>query len=389
MIKGHWKNFEPVNIYFGRDCRGLLGKEVFKKKVLIVCSPRGRKKVESDTLLYSIISNAKEIIWMDDVESNPDLDKLQVWINDLSLSKIDCIIGFGGGSAIDSAKAFSLALSPLIPKSSLQDLILNSSDINIKSGIPLYAVPTTSGSGSEVTSYSTIWDYSERRKLSLTTPAIYPYASYIDPSLTDSLPYDFTLNTGLDAINQAAESIWNKNMTPISEIYAQKALQIGVDTLPSLLKALDNKLLRDKMSEASLFAGMAISCTRTSLCHSISYPITAHLGVPHGLACAFTMSAVLRHNLVADDGRFKRLAKILVHNCKGNSEELINFFEEFCSTLDISGRVRNIVKSLDSLFKLENEMLQKGRADNSLVDAKNYQVKEILKNSWNKYNSSI
>jgi len=92
----------------------------------------------------------------------------------------------------------------------------------------------------------------------------------------------------------------------------------------------------------------------------------------------------LRHNLVADDGRFKRLAKILVHNYKGNSEELINFFEEFCSTIDISGRVRNIVKSLDSLFMLENEMLQKGRADNSLVDAKSYQVKEILKNSWNK-----
>lgn len=383
MFNDDLENFKPVNIHFGRGCRSLLGEEVFKKNVLIVCSPRGRKKIEADTLLNNIINNAKNIIWIDNVEPNPDLSKLQNSINSLSFLNIDCIIGFGGGSAIDSAKVFSIALSPLIQTSSLKDLINKSSDINIKSGITLYAVPTTSGTGSEVTSYSTIWDYSEHRKLSLTNPAIYPYAAYVDPSLTDSLPYDFTLNTGLDAINQAAESIWNKNMSPISEFYAHRALQIGTATLPSLLKDLENKILRDKMSEASLFAGMAISHTRTSLCHSISYPITAHLGVPHGLACAFTMSAVLCHNLEADDGRFKRLARTLIPNSQGDYEELIDFFENFCGNLNISVRVKNIVSSLESILKLENKMLQKDRADNSLLIPQSYEVKEILKKSWN------
>jgi alcohol dehydrogenase len=320
---------------------------------------------------------------MNDIEPNPDLSKLQDFINDLLFEKIDCIIGFGGGSAIDSAKAFSLALSPFINKSSLKDLIYDNSDISIKSGLPLYAVPTTSGTGAEVTSFATIWDHREHRKLSLTTPAIYPHSAYVDPALTDSLPYDFTLNAGLDAINQAAESIWNKNMSPMSEIYAHRSLKISTNVLPSLLKELQNDKLRDKMSEASLFAGLAISHTRTSLCHSISYPITAHLDVPHGLACAFTMSAVLRHNLVADDGRFKRLIENLVPNSNGDSKELIKFFEELCGELNVSDRVKDKVISLELLMNLEHEMIQKDRADNSLVSVQGNEIKEILKSSWN------
>jgi alcohol dehydrogenase len=150
-----------------------------------------------------------------------------------------------------------------------------------------------------------------------------------------------------------------------------------------LLKELQNDKLRDKMSEASLFAGLAISHTRTSLCHSISYPITAHLDVPHGLACAFTMSAVLRHNLVADDGRFKRLIENLVPNGNGDSKELIKFFEELCGELNVSDRVKDKVISLELLMNLEHEMIQKDRADNSLVSVQGNEIKEILKSSWN------
>ena len=142
-------------------------------------------------------------------------------------------------------------------------------------------------------------------------PAVYPHTALVDSELSDNVPYEITLNTGLDAINQAAESIWNRNMTPMSEMLAHKALEKGMVALQGLQNDLKNPNLRDTMAEVSLIAGLAISQTRTSLCHAISYPLTAHFGIPHGLACAFTMPAVLRHNLTADDGRFQRLAKVL------------------------------------------------------------------------------
>lgn len=382
MSMKKWLHYNPVRIHFGRGCRASLAEVLAEQRALIVCSPRGRQQLELDVVLGHAIHSAKSIIWVDAVETNPDLDRLQELTNDLQSAHLDCVVAFGGGSAIDSAKAFALALSPTARNQSLRELVDAAASLAVGTSLPLYAVPTTSGTGSEVTPYATVWDHGERRKLSLSGPAVYPHSAFVDSELSATVPYNSTLNTGLDAINQAAESIWNRNMTPMSEMLAHRALQKGMSALPTLLHDLENPNLRDTMAEVSLLAGLAISETRTSLCHAISYPLTAHFGVPHGLACAFTMPAVLRLNLSADDGRFKRLAKVLGLDKAESSQELLHLFNRFNQQLQVAKQVREIVSSVDLLITLSNEMSTPGRSDNALANVNDDVLKKIVFEAW-------
>lgn len=132
------------------------------------------------------------------------------------------------------------------------------------------------------------------------------------------------------------------------------------------------------MAEASLLAGLAISHSRTALCHSISYPITAHFGVPHGLACAFTMSAVLRFNLPADDGRFTELAQAITG--QRGLDGLIARFDQLHSELRIRARVQSFVPSLGALMALESQMYAPTRAANNLRPV--HDVKPLLAAAW-------
>jgi len=382
MSKGTWTHHNPVRICFGRGCRQSLTEILAGQQVLIVCSPRGRQQLESDPLLGPALPNAKRLVWMDTVETNPDLNLLQDEAKRLLDVQVDCVIGFGGGSAIDSAKVFALALSPIARHHSLRELLGVAAEFPAGTSLPLYVLPTTAGTGSEVTPYATVWDHVERRKYSLAGPAVYPHTAFVDPELSDTVPYSSTLHTGLDAINQAAESIWNRNMTPMSEMLAHRSLQLGMKALPRLLNDLENPILRDTMSEVSLLAGLAISQTRTSLCHSISYPLTAHYRVPHGLACAFTMPAVLRHNLSADDGRFERLSKVLIAEKSGMPETLLEHFDALNQQLNVAEQVREMVSSLEALVGLRGEMITTGRADNALTAIDDKNLKAILIQAW-------
>jgi alcohol dehydrogenase len=283
-----------------------------------------------------------------------------------------------GGSAMDAGKVLNVSLAPECSGYSLSTLLTRPElHTNAQPG-PLYTVPTTSGTGSEVTPFATVWNHEIKKKLSLAGPAVWAKMAFVDADLTDSVPVYTTISTGLDAINQAAESIWNKNANSITLGYAIRALQLGFMALPKLARGVGEKVDRDQMAEASVLAGLAISHTRTALCHSMSYPITAHFGVPHGLACAFTMPKVLKHNLPADDGRFRLLSEALV----GSSDvlKLVECFEKLNFDLKVSEKVKQKVDSLDDLLKLEPEMHTPERAGNNLRPIRS--VASILEASW-------
>jgi alcohol dehydrogenase len=241
-------------------------------------------------------------------------------------------------------------------------------------------VPTTAGTGSEVTPYSTVWDYGSRKKYSLSGPAVYAYAAVVDPALTDELPKEVTLTTGLDAINQALESVWNRNATSLTISIAARALQLGLQSLPSLQMDGGNSVDRDNMAECSLLAGLAISQTRTALCHSISYPLTSHFNVPHGLACAFTMPPVFRLNRSFDDTRFKQLACCM--GCQ-DIDELDESVDRLVKELKVVERVRGFIPSMEKLRDLSSEMYTPGRADNNLAPVDENVITRILDCAYN------
>lgn len=372
-----WQYFNPVKIHLGRDCRQQLVAELTGLNLLIVTSQRGKKQFSEDEFLQKILSN-NQVTWLADIKENPDLADIQQQINSLHLQHLQAIIAFGGGSAMDAAKSIRLGLATQ-GQHSLAELIEQPELHKKAQQIPLYALPTTAGTGSEVTPFATVWNHAKKQKLSLSSEAIFPTAAYVDAALTDSLPSQVTLSTGLDAINQAAESIWNKNATPLTFAYATRALKLSLAALPELVKGTGNQTnRRDNLAEASLLAGLAISQTRTALCHSISYPLTAHFGVPHGLACAFTMPAVLRYNLSNDDGRFTKLAEDLTGT--PNLENLIEYFDKLHNELGIKSLVKNYIPNFDTMLSLKSQMYNPERSNNNLRETSN--LNTILSFAW-------
>jgi alcohol dehydrogenase len=204
---------------------------------------------------------------------------------------------------------------------------------------------------------------------------MFPKLALLDPSLTESLPWEQTLFTGLDALCQALESIWNRNANALTQSYATMAAKLAWEALSQGRTILNSPTLRSMMMEASLLAGLAISQTRTALCHSISYPITAHYGVPHGLACGVWMPAVLKFNSANDDGRLHRIA----HNLGfSSSSHLADGLELLLQTTGAWARFHDYIQDRGDLTRFISEMITPGRIDNNLRDVSTVQIKSIL-----------
>lgn len=373
-----WQFYNPVKLYAGRGSRNQLVEQLRNQEVLIVTTVRGKAQFLKDSILSEVVKN-NQVTWVDSVKENPGVTDLQAEIDQLRNLKVDAIIAFGGGSVMDAAKALRIGLA-VQGKYSLAELLENPELHKEAKQVPLYALPTTAGTGSEVTPFATVWHHEIYKKLSLAGDNIFPSVAIVDAELTDSLPTKVTLSTGLDAINQAAESVWNKNANSITLALATRSLKLGLKALPLLIEGKGNEQERDQMAEASLLAGLAISHTRTALCHSISYPLTAHFGVPHGLACAFTMPEVCKLNLETDDRRFTELAQILTG--KAEPEALYEIFVGLNSKLTVAEQVKSYIPSLENLLLLKSEMYDPSRAANNLAALEQRRLSEVLSNAW-------
>ncbi|HEX3136381.1 MAG TPA: iron-containing alcohol dehydrogenase, partial [Casimicrobiaceae bacterium] len=221
----------------------------------------------------------------------------------------DILVAVGGGSVLDTAKALMVGTADGSFEA-LIALLATGKPFAPHRIKPLIAIPTTAGTGSEVTPWATIWDRGAGKKYSLHLRETWAEAALVDPALTVSLPAGATLAAGLDALSHSLESIWNVNANPVSDTHAVTAARAVLATLPALVGDLDNLELRRRMSLAALQAGLAFSNTKTALAHSISYDMTLRHGLPHGIACSFTLPLVLARAVGADAGRDAVLARI-------------------------------------------------------------------------------
>ncbi len=235
-----------------------------------------------------------EIHHFSGVPSHPTPDDLRTFAAHLRGVACEAVIAVGGGSVIDVAKGAAYCCRhghrPFgIPAMS--------------SGGPLsmIAVPTTAGTGAEVTPFATFWDLSSKQKLSLDHPSMFPEDALVDPELTASMPPELTAATGMDALTQACEAYWNVNAGPTSDGHALRAVKLLADGLVRAVRDGQDRSARSDVALGSLSAGLAFSNTRTTACHSLSYPMTIHWGVPHGRAVGITLPEVLALNAAAMD----------------------------------------------------------------------------------------
>lgn len=220
---------------------------------------------------------------------------------------VEAIVALGGGSVIDAAKVLAAADGDF---SRVRRHLESGTGGESLATTPIIAIPTTAGTGSEVTSWATVWDTEAKKKYSLARESLYPEAALVDPHLTLKLPRGLTVSTGLDALSHALESLWNVNANPVSSALAETAAREILDALPALADDLGNEALRTRVSRAALFAGLAFSNTRTALAHALSYHLTLHHGVPHGIACSFSLPLVMRSVIGCDAACDAALSRI-------------------------------------------------------------------------------
>jgi phosphonate metabolism-associated iron-containing alcohol dehydrogenase len=264
----------------------------------------------------------------DRIEPNPDVSYLAAMYERFWRDHSGCeaLVAVGGGSAIDTAKALMVGTASG-RFDELIALLATGTAFTPHRVKALIAVPTTAGTGSEVTPWATIWDRAAGKKHSLHLPETWPECAIVDPDLMLTLPQAVTLQSGLDALSHALESIWNVNANPLSDTYAVAAAREVMATLPVLLAAPADRALRARMALAALKAGLAFSNTKTALAHSISYEMTLRFGLPHGIACSFTLPMVLERALGVNADRDAVLASVFDGDLAGASRRLAKFLE--------------------------------------------------------------
>lgn len=307
------KNFslnQNVNIKFGVGARfelqSIVEKEGFSRGILI-CD----KLFFSNGVADSLRTNCKSIVGIySDITPNPMLSEVLRATALIKEKSADFVIALGGGSSLDLAK---FACSMVFADGKITDYFYKRTAFSEKH-LPLIAMPTTAGTGSECTAVSVLNDDATGTKSPVNSPNFYPYMAVVDPEFTLSVPPFITAITGIDAMSHALEAYWSIHNNPISDIYAIEGLKLIFQNLEKAYSEGQNIEVRINMSFGATLAGLAFATAKTAGVHACSYPLSINHHLSHGEACAFTLDAFLLANATAEPERLNRLAKELGFN---------------------------------------------------------------------------
>jgi alcohol dehydrogenase len=281
--------------------------ELKGKKVVLILSDHLKQSDIYDNLYSLLMKEAKDVLVYDKSIIETNFETINELVDFCKAECPDIIISIGGGTILDAGKCASVILAN---GGHVEDYLKKERPI-VEKLVFFVAVPTTAGTGSEVTPWATVWDRDNKKKYSLSSPLMFPALAIVDSALIDNLPSKITADTGMDALAQAIEAYWSVHHNPVSDVFALQSISLIMNNLEDsvLGRGKDSK---DSMAKASLLTGLAFSNTKTTICHSISYPITANFGVAHGQAVALTLPLFIEYILpVLEEGRRTSLLNAL------------------------------------------------------------------------------
>ena len=281
--------YMPTKVFFGKGCIAQSGEVLadLGRKALLVT---GRHSAKVNGSQAAVVEKLDElgISWFlfDEVENNPSVATIRKAAAFAMEEGVDFVIGIGGGSPMDAAKAIALVCT--------QDL----DDEQLFTGpyrkpLPIVAVPTTAGTGSEVTKVSVLTNPKAGTKQSINTPLIFPVYAFADPAFTDSVPEAVTIDTAVDALSHAIEGYMSTAPTPMSDVWAEEAMRfLGVHLTD--LKGAVSPVVREDLLYGSTLAGITIAQTGTTMVHSMGYMLTYYKGLSHGRANGLLLPAYMK-----------------------------------------------------------------------------------------------
>lgn len=289
---------QPVKIWFGAgklDALADVLQELGIERCALVCDPflRGRaEELRSEVPAIRVIYS--------EIRENPQLSGAAALAEMIREGHMNGVVGLGGGSTLDTAK-FAAAIA--LDGGDAEDYFRGSRPFPA-ARVPVVTIPSTAGTGSEVTQVSVMSCGKEKKTIN--HPAFLPKAAIVDPLLTLTVPPRTTMNTGLDALAHALEGYWSRNHQPISDLMAVQAVRLVLEHLETAWRSGGDLEARTAMSLAALLGGLSFALPKTAACHACSYPLSEDYGLPHGEACAFTLDSFVRINA---DSRLEALCR--------------------------------------------------------------------------------
>ena len=339
-------------IVMGPGAIGQIGDEIREmkaKKVLLVTDKgiveAGLIKPALEVLEKSKINHAV----FDGVEPDPRYEIAADCVSMIRHEKVDLVIGFGGGSAIDIAKSAAIMATNEAPIAEYFGI-----DLIPKPGLPTVMVPTTAGTGSEVTPIAILSDEGEKLKKGIVSPYLFPSIAILDPELTLGLPPNITASTGMDALIHAIEAYTSVNATDMTDILAFRAMELVYHNIRTAYANGNNLPARSSMMEGSLLAGMAFANAGVTAVHAFAYPIGAEFHIPHGVANTLMLPHVMRFNLLGNLSKFADISEAFDLSIEGMDE--LQTAEMFVEAIERLAKDLRVPKNLSEFGISEKDV---------------------------------
>lgn len=339
-----------IEVYFGEDSLSKLS-EITDKKVFIVTDSFMEKSGVANKISKRL-NNCKVSIFSE-IVPDPSIEIVTKGVDIILKEKPEVIIAIGGGSGIDAAKA----------------IVHFARKVGNLSNVQFIAIPTTSGTGSEVTSFSVITDNEKGVKYPLVSDDLLPDIAILDAELVKTAPDFITADTGMDVITHGLEAYVSKNSTDFSDALAEKALVLAFEYLPKVFKNGQDLIAREKMHTASCLAGIAFNQASLGINHSIAHVLGGKFHIPHGRTNAILLPYVIDYNadIVGYDTRdftlaakkYCHIAKLIglpANNIRMGVKNLISEIKQMQKTMKLPVTLKAAGVDLDKLKLLKDEI---------------------------------
>jgi len=322
------------------------------KKVLIITDPGVIQAGLLEGVEKSLQSAGIPFALFDGVEPDPRIEVVEKSVEKAKKEGINLIIGFGGGSSLDIAKVTSI----LITNPGKIDSFFGI-DLVPNPGVPVILVPTTAGTGSEVTPIAILSDTKEKLKKGIVSPTLFPEVAIVDPKLTVGLPPSVTAFTGMDALTHAIEAYYSVNATDITDLLAYRAMELLSKNLRMAYAHGENLAARSSMMEGSLLAGIAFANAGVGAVHAFAYPLGGEFHLAHGLTNTLMLPYLMRYNILGCPYKFAQMAKAFGEKVEGLSEldgaeTAVKFVERLSDDIRVPRRLRDVRIPEDAIPRL-------------------------------------
>lgn len=369
--------YNPVRTFQGEGCvkkiAGLLDTIPMKSQEILVLTWHESVNEMQDVKNLVEEKQAYHFRFYNFTKANPETTDLMAIYEETKEWNIGLVIGIGGGSVLDVAKSLCcLYDSKIETETQLVDAVTKKQLIT--PACPWIGIPTTAGTGSEVTCWATIWNPKEGSKLSLESQENYAYAAFIDNQFTTSMSIQLTVSSALDALAHATESYWAKGSNVVSRALALQSISTIVQHLDWVFDEGRKKEGNYYLAQGSMLAGLAFSNTKTTACHSISYPLTLNYGIPHGVAVSMLLGAVMEVNQAMVNEM-----ELLLHAYEADSvQEVTDKVKGFMKKAGIISSLKEWGVVKEELEALACQGATKGRIDNNPVELTANDIATIL-----------